>query len=262
MTENKGYHSYNFDYLTEGSKIKIDHRLSVDETDMSDLISKTLGEICAMREESVKKETAAFEKTQQTAREWEKHAVITRQLDRAIEYLKIPEVKHTSNKWVKGKDEFDFTHISNKVYKMSYRIYERSSWRTRVNKYDVTWNIFTNNPRSNYNIKIAGQERTCNSKEEAEKYIQGRVKAYSHLFTEISPQIPKEYAKPFKVYGQLLPGYTVEGEPQQQQENVKPDKNIGADKKPSIRQELNSIKAAEKSTPKPTPTKKRDNPEL
>lgn len=134
-----------------------------------------------------------------------KKAAITRQFDRAIEYLKIPEVKHTSNKWVKGKDEFDFTHISNKVYKMSYRIYERSSWRTRVNKYDVTWNIFTNNPRSNYNIKIAGQERTCNSKEEAEKYIQGRIKAYSHLFTEISPPIPKEYAKPFKVYGQTLP---------------------------------------------------------
>ena len=69
------------------------------------------------------------------------------------------------------------------------------------------------------------------------------------MFTEISPPIPKEYAKPFKVYGQTLPGYTIEGEPQQVQENVK------SDKKPSIRQELNSIKAAEKNKPEPTPTK-------
>lgn len=250
------YRTYESDDLSAGGKLKIEHNISMDEKDMSDLISKPLEKIQAMREESVKKEIDAFEKTQQAARKWEKHAAVTRRLDRAIEYLKIPETKHTSNKWVKGKDEFDFTHISNKVYSMSYRIYERSSWRTRVNKYDVTWNIFTNNPRSNYNIKIAGQEKTCNSKEEAEKYIQGRIKAYSHLFTEISPTIPQEYSRPFKMYGQTLPGYTIEGEPQQEQENVK------SDKKPSIRQELNSIKAAEKSAPKPTPTKKHDNPEL
>jgi len=250
------YRTYENDDLSAGATLKVEHTIIVNETDILNLISQPLEKIQAMRDNNVKKETAAFEKVRQSARDWEKKAAITRQFDRAIEYLKIPEVKHTSNKWVKGKDEFDFTHISNKVYKMSYRIYERSSWRTRVNKYDVTWNIFTNNPRSNYNIKIAGQERTCNSKEEAEKYIQGRIKAYSHLFTEISPPIPKEYAKPFKVYGQTLPGYTIEGEPQQVQENVK------SDKKPSIRQELNSIKAAEKNKPEPTPTKKRDNPEL
>lgn len=250
------YRTYESDDLSAGGVLKIDHSLSVDETDMSDLISKPLGEICAMREESVKKETAAFEKTQQAARNWEKYAVVTRRLDRAIEYLEVSETKHTSNKLIKGKSEYDYSEISNKVYKMSYRIYERSSWRTDTKKYDVTWFIFTNNPRNNHNIKIAGQEKTCKSKEEAEKYIQGRLKAYSHLFTEISPTIPQEYARPFKVYGQTLPGYTIEGEPQQEQENVK------ADKKPSIRQELNSIKAAEKNKPEPTQAKKRDNPEL
>ena len=249
------YRTYESDSLSEGAVLKIDHSLSVDEMDMSDLISKPIGEICAMREESVKKETAAFEKTQQTAREWEKHAVVTRRLDRAIEYLTVPETKHTSNELIKGKSEYDYNEISNKVYKMSYRIYERTSWRTDTKKYEVSWFIFTNNPRSNHNIKIAGQEKTCKSKEEAEKYMQGRLKAYSHLFTEISPTIPQEYAETFKVYGQLLPGYTVEGEPQQEQKNIKPDK------KPSIRKELNSIKASEKSAPKPQ-AKTRDNPEL
>ena len=32
------------------------------------------------------------------------------------------------------------------------------------------------------------------------------------LFTEIAPAIPPEYAEQFRVNGQLLPGYTVEGE--------------------------------------------------
>ncbi len=45
-----------------------------------------------------------------------------------------------------------------------------------------------------------------------EKYLNGRIKAYEKLFTEISPAIPQEYAEQFKVNGQLLPGYTVEGE--------------------------------------------------
>jgi len=45
-----------------------------------------------------------------------------------------------------------------------------------------------------------------------QKYLNGRIKAHSHLFTEISPPIPKEYAKHFQVNGQLLPGYTVQGQ--------------------------------------------------
>ena len=43
-----------------------------------------------------------------------------------------------------------------------------------------------------------------------EKYLQGRIAAYAHLFTEISPPIPKEHLKHFCVNGVLLPGYTVE----------------------------------------------------
>lgn len=106
------------------------------------------------------------------------------------------------------------------------------------------------------------QERSFKDKAEAEKYIQGRIKAYSHLFTEISPPIPKEYEKSFMVHEHLLPGYVTE-KMQKAQEAAKTE-NISrsADKKPSIRKELNSIKAAEKSVPKPTQTKKRDNLEL
>ena len=255
MKDFDNYRSYEFDNLTEGSKIKVERSIYVDETDMSDLISKPIGEICVMREESVKKETSAFEKAQQAAQEWEKQAAVTRQLDMAIEYLKTPEAQHTSNKWVKGKNDYDFTTISNKVYTMSYRLREGYSWRGKPAKWEIQWRLTTNSPRQNYNKQIAGQDKSYSTKEEAEKYLQGRIKAYSHLFTEISPPIPEEYTSPFKLHGQLLPGYTVEGEPKQEQENSK------SDKKPSIRKELNSIKASEKSAPKPQ-AKTRDNPEL
>lgn len=258
MTENNGYHSYDFDYLTEGSKIKLEHSIYVDETDMSDLVSKPLEKLQAMRDISVAKEKTAFEKVRQAAQNWEKQAAVTRQYDRAIEYLKVPEVEHSSNKWVKAKDEFDYNRISNRVYKMSYRIYERSSYRTDAKKYDVRWDIYTNRPQSQSSYKVAGQERVCSTREEADKYIQGRIKAYSHLFTEISPPIPKELEKSFMVYGQLLPGYITE-EMQKAQEAEKPK----TAEKPSIRKQLTTLKAQEKSnTPPQKPDKTRSAPEL
>lgn len=232
MREYENYESYDYDRLTEGSNIQIDHTIYVNETDMSDLISKPISEIQAMREESVTKEKTAFDKVRQTAQDWEKQAAVTRRFDMAIEYLKVPEVSHTSNKW--EKDRYDKYTISNRVYKMTYDIYERSSYRTDTKKYDVRWHIYTNRPLSQDSYKVAGQERVCNTREEAEKYIQGRIKAYSHLFTEISPPIPKEYEKSFMVYGQLLPGYTTEA----MQKAQETEKAKTAEQKPSIRKQL------------------------
>ena len=252
-TDNSGYTSYDFDYLTEGSSIKLEHSIYVDENDMTDLISKPLEKIQAMRDNSAAKEKAAFEKVRQSAQGWEKQAAVTRRLDRAIEYLNVPETEHTSNKWIKGKDEYDYSNISNRVYKMSYRIYERSSWRTDAKKYDVRWFIYTNSPKEHSNVQVAGQEKVCNSKEEAEKYMQGRIKAYSHLFTEISPPIPKEYEKPFKVYGQLLPGYITE-----EMQKEQPAKQ----EKPSVRKQLNTLKAQEKNIAPQEPGKTCSAPEL
>lgn len=255
MTENNGYHSYDFDYLTEGSRIKLEHSIYIDETDMSDLVSKPIEKLQAMRDSSIAKEKTAFEKVRQAAQNWEKQAAVTRQYDRAIEYLKVPEVSHTSNKW--EKDRYDKFTISNRVYKMTYDIYERSSYRTDAKKYDVRWNICTNRPQSQSSYKVAGQERVCATREEAEKYIQGRIKAHSHLFTEISPPIPKEYEKSFMVYGQLLPGYITE-EMQKAQKAEKPK----AAEKPSIRKQLTTLKSQEKSNTQPEQAKTHSAPEL
>ena len=57
-----------------------------------------------------------------------------------------------------------------------------------------------------------GRAQVFASREALDKYLNGRIKAHAHYFTEISPAIPKEYADCFKVNGCLLPGYTIEGE--------------------------------------------------
>lgn len=246
--ENEIYIAYDFDSIEHGIRLKVEHDITLKDRDMTHLISQPIEKLQAMREESTAKENFAYSDVLTAAQRWEKQAAVTRGIDRAIEYLKVPEISHTSNKW--EKDLHDNYTISNRVYTMSYRIYERSSWRTDTKKYDVTWYIFTHSPKENYNIRVAGQERTCNSREEAEKYMQGRIKAYSHLFTEISPPIPKEYEQPFRVYGQLLPGYTTE-------EMLKAKET----EKPSIRKELNSLKAAQRAAPKKT-APKRAEPEI
>lgn len=44
----------------------------------------------------------------------------------------------------------------------------------------------------------------------AERYVQGRIAAYAHLFQELSPPLPENHAHLFSVNGQMLPGYTVQ----------------------------------------------------
>lgn len=59
--------------------------------------------------------------------------------------------------------------------------------------------------------EIAGQrDKRFTDKAAMEKYLNGRIAAYAHLFTEISPPIPQDQKGRFCVNGVLLPGYTVE----------------------------------------------------
>ena len=112
-----------------------------------------------------------------------------------------------------------------------------------------------NSPKQGYGEKIAGQnQKRYTDKAAALKYLDGRKKAYAHLFTEISPQIPKQYERHFTVHGALLPGYTVEG-----RESVKTDRTaaevseggISMLEKPSVLGKLAAAKSQEKA-PKPS----------
>ena len=213
-----GYSSYDRDRLDAADKMKIERGIYFDTkgADISPLTALPLAELMKLREESAAAEQTVFENLKVQASAWEEQAGKTLLFDKAIEYVRIPEAKHTANKW---QDEGNDRHtISNRVYKMSYHVYENTRYDKAAQKsipysYTLSWNVYTNSPHGYGQAKIAGQDRKVFADRAAmEKYLNGRIKAYEKLFTEISPPIPPEYAEPFKVNGQLLPGYTIEGE--------------------------------------------------
>ena len=157
-----------------------------------------------------------FDRLKEQAAAWEEQAGRTLFLDKALEYARTLPVTHTANQW-EAPDEY--RHIrSNMVYQMDYSISENTRYDSAAQKsipysWTLRWGLYTNAPHGNQREKIAGQDRKVfASREELDKYLNGRIKAHEHYFTEISPAIPKEYADCFKVNGCLLPGYTIEGE--------------------------------------------------
>ncbi|HBY3612319.1 TPA: antirestriction protein ArdA, partial [Clostridioides difficile] len=138
-------------------------------------------------------------------------------------------------------------------YQMNYYIYENTRYDKEAQKsipysWTLTWSVRTNSP-SRTQAKIAGQDRKVfTDKAAMEKYLNGRIKAYDRLFTEISPPIPQEYADYFKVNGMLMPDYTIEGEdpPQQQQAAAIPE-NTGQEKEREHMSEQFSIMIGNRS---------------
>ena len=231
-SENRlNYSSYDRDHLDAADRMRIERSIYFEsgKADISALTALPLAELIRQREESAAAEQAIFEVLKQQAAAWEAQAGNTLTFDKAIEYARTPAATHTENQW--QADENNNHTISNNVYQMRYHIYENTRYDREQGKsipysYTLTWGVHTNSPDRYGQAKIAGQDRKVFADKAAmEKYLNGRIKAYQHLFTEISPTIPQEYAEHFKVNGQLLPGYTVEGEEQQtKQEQTAPEK--------------------------------------
>ena len=225
------YSSYDHDKLETAETMRIERRIYFEAKDgeIAPYVSLPLEQLHAMREESAAAEQAIFNDLSSRAAAWEEQAGKTLLLDKAIEYTRTTVVQHTSNEWQKG--EYDRYTRSNRVYQMNYHIYENTRYDREKQQsvpysYSLTWGVYTNSPNRNGQAKIAGQDRKVFSDKAAmEKYLNGRIKAYDRLFTEISPPIPQEYAEHFKVNGMLLPGYTIEGEepPQQPQTAAIPE---------------------------------------
>lgn len=247
------YSSYDFDNLESGHKLKIDRTVYFEPKDgeIAELTKLSSAELAAMREESAAREQTLYEAVQAQAKAWEEQAGNTALLDRALAYTRTLPVKHTSNKW--EKSNYDWHERSNSVYQMNYHIYENTRYDREQQKsvpyaWSVSWSVRTNGPDAGRNVRIAGQERkTFSDKAAMEKYLAGRIKAYDHLFTEISPPIPQEYKNIFKVNGQLLPGYTIEGEEVQKEPEavLTPEPEAAAPVQPE------TIDAAEPSATKP-----------
>ena len=212
------YSSYDHDNLEPASTMRIERQIYFEsgKADLSEAVKLPLAELLSLRAESAAAEQEVFDRLKEQAAAWEEQAGRTLFLDKALEYARTLPVTHTANQW-EAPDEY--RHIrSNMVYQMDYSISENTRYDSAAQKsvpysWTLRWSLRTNAPGSYRQAKIAGQDRKVfASREELDKYLNGRIKAHEHYFTEISPAIPKEYADYFKVNGCLLPGYTIEGE--------------------------------------------------
>lgn len=212
------YSSYDHDDLEPASTMRIERRIYFEsgKADLSEMVKLPLAELLSLRAESAAAEQEVFDRLKEQAAAWEEQAGRTLFLDKALEYARTLPVTHTANQW-EAPDEY--RHIrSNMVYQMDYSISENTRYDSAAQKsvpysWTLRWGLYTNAPHGNQREKIAGQDRKVfASREELDKYLNGRIKAHEHYFTEISPAIPKEYADCFKVNSCLLPGYTIEGE--------------------------------------------------
>lgn len=123
--------------------------------------------------------------------------------------------------------------------------------------------MYLKSPKEGYGKQIAGQRnKRYTDKAAAMKYLEGRKKAYAHLFTEVSPPIPQEYENHFCVHGTLLPGYTVEGKEPVKAAADLSDGGISMPEKPekaSVLGKLSAAKTQDKAVPHAgAPAKKKE----
>ncbi|MDL2220889.1 hypothetical protein LJC55_04405 [Eubacteriales bacterium OttesenSCG-928-N14] len=212
--------------LEPGTRIVLERSLYLNSEgfDISELIEKPLDEVKDELSSSEELEQAFFENMKIMLKEWDGFAEHTQILSRAIEYLEIPPVEHTMNKWI--EDDYGHHNRSNMVYEFYYRVYEdtrydRDTQTQIVNAWYLSWAFTTNSYRihnaAKSHTKIAGQHnKRFSDKAAMEKYLEGRIKKYEHFFEKISPPMPLELAGHFTVNGRILPGYTIMGENEKQ----------------------------------------------
>lgn len=275
MEENQDYRVYRYgDNLKPGYELKIEHSVLCEDVDISFLITMGTESLEAMRQGSIDGEQKAYGIVQVAAKQWEKQAAATQMINRALEYLRTPEVSHTSNQWKQENNWRNSQEISNRVYKMTCSIWEDTKYDRETKQsvpvaWYVTWDVYVNSPNKGYTERIAGQnQKRYTDKAVAMKYLEGRKKAYSHLFTEISPPIPKQYEKHFTVHGALLPGYTLEGQEPVKAAHTATEVTEGGislpekAEKPSVLGKLTIAKSQEKAPAVSGTTKKKEDMQL
>ncbi len=272
-----GYYSVSdCDYLEEGEKLRLEHDLRFQPNDkiLLPLVSASDFDLYELRALAVSGEKKVFEQLKELAEVWEQKAALTMLIDRALSYKRVPQVEHTSNQWQQSHYR-DTEIVSNMVYKMSVSLHEDNHYDNDTGQFVsdtwiVTWGVSLNTPDEYRTKKIAGQDRKrFSDKDAALKYIDGRKKAYAHLFTEISPPIPERYADRFSKNGLLLPGYVVDGKPVLRTDvkaadflNALSDGDFMPDvKKPSVLDKISDTKSQQKAEPA-APSKKKNEPEI
>src|SRR5574344_1557904 len=211
-------YSYGCD-LKSGNNIKLDISISPKEellnNEVDELIKKNSlqDNLNKLKDE----ELQIYNELLESMNKWIDKAKEIKMYEMAINYNGIKEVDHTYNEWVEKKDGSWITiSISNRVYKMYFRIYQNVDYKTKeITSYELGYCVNINEYDNYYkewrSKTIASQERKkFTDEEKMNKYIEGRKKAFSHLFQEVNPAIPKEHESLFKVNGVLLPDYKIE----------------------------------------------------
>lgn len=165
MEENKDYQVYRFDYLTEGSQLKLDHSVYCEDVDISSLITQSADVLEALRQDSMDGEQKALAIVQAAAKQWEQQAAVTQKLNRALAYLRTPEVVHTGNEWRKTGNWRDAEEISNRVYKMTCSVWEDTKYDRETQQsvpvaWYVTWDVYVNSPKEGYGERSPDRTRS------------------------------------------------------------------------------------------------------
>ena len=199
--------------LREGAYLDIQRSLVYrgERADFTPFLNVPLKELEKQLKASKAEEQKIYDQLKEAAGAWDEHGAQTLLLEKAIEYLKVPEVKHTSNEWKQQED--GSWEISNLVYKMTFSIVKfgdewKLAWELSYTAPGLSvghWE-YTRSPRQRIEYEGSKKYKTL---EGAQKYIQNKFDQYADHFEILSPHIPKEAKPLFSVNGQLLQGYAV-----------------------------------------------------
>lgn len=263
-----------YTHIDPGKELQISEHIYsyAGKLDISGLVTLSLAELAAQEQASAEKEKEFFGKIKSIVTEWRAQAQETNRLRQAQQYLMASPAEHTSNCWT--EDQYGHHKISNMVYSMWWRTsentrYDRAAQRSITYSWEVSWYLTYNTPRNPDNSgngrQLAGQDRKrFTDKADMEKYLQGRINHYAHLFTEISPPIPKGQEGRFSVNGVLLPGYTVEAPEPTPQEvaddllDFLEDGDMDTSPEPETKEPATEEPPAEGPLPKPAPRRPKE----
>ena len=199
--------------LREGSYLTLQRSLNYrgERADFTPFLGAPLKELEQRLKASKAEEREIYDQLQEAAKAWDEHGAQTLLLQKAIEYLKVPEVQHTANEWKQQKD--GSWEISNLVYKMTFNVVKtgdewKLSWELSYTApgLSVGYWEYSRSPRQRIEYEGSKKYKTL---EGAQKYIQSKFDQYADRFETLSPRIPKEAKPLFSVNGQLLQGYGI-----------------------------------------------------
>lgn len=200
-------------YLREGSYLEVRRQINYrgDRADFKPFLNVPVKDLEKQLKESQAEEKKVFEEMKKAVTAWDEHGAQTLLLQKAIEYLKTPEITHTRNEWQRHKD--GSWEISNLVYKMTFNIVKSGD------EWKLTWELsytapglsqgywgYTRSPRERIEYEGSKKYKTM---EGAQKYIQSKFDQFGACFESLSPPIPAEAKELFCVNGQLLQGYSL-----------------------------------------------------